>query len=312
MKQLVQRGGGGNHTNVSVRGGAVVTSISENTTDNTFTVSYVSGSQKQNSDNNNNVQSIVCDAVVLAVGIKAAQKLRLTCPPLGEIPDTARWDRLRGVTCVCVRLFFSRQLPASVVAAMNDSPVAVCGPRIGNIPELAETGFCLYDLQRMQDEFRGNPLVAGLEVDFFRADAILQRYGDDDSGIAQMALLAVSCALGVQQVDQNLLMDVSVVRARNAVSHFAVGSASGTPAGVNLRPFRRSLYICGDWIDRAGHSSWSTEKSVVTGHQAAAALAADFGVQLHLKATTVIPAALDTPQLQILRKATKWKWLASR
>ena len=94
------------------------------------------------------------------------------------------------------------------------------------------------------------------------------------------------------------------MRARRAVSHFAVGSAARSP-GVRLLPCltpqgRASrgaacakahdvrsvhpgqvrlggpgLYACGDWVDRTGHASWSTEKAVVTGRQAAAAVAAD-------------------------------------
>ena len=62
------------------------------------------------------------------------------------------------------------------------------------------------------------------------------------------------------------------MRARRAVSHFAVGSAALSP-GVRLGG--HGLYACGDWVDRTGHASWSTEKAVVTGRQAAAAVAAD-------------------------------------
>jgi hypothetical protein len=65
---------------------------------------------------------------------------------------------------------------------------------------------------------------------------------------------------------------------------------------------REGLYICGDWIDRKGHASWSTEKAVVTGRQAAIALASDFNIVLPHRATQIIPAAPDTPQLAALRK----------
>ena len=39
---------------------------------------------------------------------------------------------------------------------MRDSPVSVCGADIGGIRELEETGFCIYDLQRMHDDFSVN------------------------------------------------------------------------------------------------------------------------------------------------------------
>jgi hypothetical protein len=216
-----------------------------------------------------------------------------------------QWKQLKGVTCVAVRLFFKTSaLPKSIAVAMKDSPVAVCGARVGGIPELVETGFCIYDLQRLQDEFKEGG-EAALEVDFFRADRICTL---TDKEITQLTLRAVAAALGIEDddsssIDSALLADVSVVRARNAVSHFTVGSASCTPPSVRLN--KRGLYICGDWIDRTGHASWSTEKSVVTGRQAAAAIAADFGLSLPREATAIIPAAPDTPQLSLLRKVAK-------
>jgi hypothetical protein len=60
--------------------------------------------------------------------------------------------------------------------------------------------------------------------------------------------------------------------------------------------------MCGDWIDRTGHASWSTEKAVVTGRQAASAFAADFDMECD---AAVIPAAPDTVQLSSLRKIAR-------
>jgi uncharacterized protein with NAD-binding domain and iron-sulfur cluster len=280
VQQLTARG-------VHIQGSAAVTAIAE-LDDHRFAVTV------------NDVQTIECDAIVFAVGITAAKRLLSSSPPLAAVKETAKWNQLRGVTCVCVRLFFRDRLPFAISDAMKDSPVAVCGARMGGIPELGETGFCIYDLQRLQDEFR-NSTIAALEVDFFRADRILCTCVSDDN-VAHLTLHAVSAALQIDPVDPALLVDVSVVRARNAVSHFDVGSASCTPASVKLR---KGLYICGDWVDRTGHSSWSTEKSVVTGRQAAAAVAADYNIDLPLEATSIIPAAADTSQLAAVRKVAK-------
>ena len=52
-------------------------------------------------------------------------------------------------------------------------------------------------------------------------------------------------------------------------------------------------------MDRTGHASWSTEKSVVTGRQAAAAVAADF--KLSGVDAAVLPAEADTAPLATLR-----------
>merc|ERR1712157_441625 len=66
-----------------------------------------------------------------------------------------------------------------------------------------------------------------------------------------------------------IVQDAYVNRARNAVSHFYVNSASTTSPSIVLNK-EYDLYMCGDWIDRCSyyHSSWSTEKSVVTALQA--------------------------------------------
>ena len=104
-------------------------------------------------------------------------------------------------------------------------------------------------------------------------------------------------------------LDQSVVRARNAVSHFCPGSAALSPP-VKLKD-KEGLYICGDWVDRTGHSSWSTEKAVVTGRQAAQACAKDLWGSA---AAQAVPEVLDppeeTPALQGLRQSARlWRTL---
>jgi hypothetical protein len=180
---------------------------------------------------------------------------------------------------------------------MRDSPVAVCGSHVGNIPELVETGFCIYDLTRLQPEEFTHTSPA-LEVDFFRANAFVDY---SDAAIVQLTIRAISAVLGIEE-SIHLPSDpdeVAVVRSRNAVSHFTVGSASCVPSSVRLD---QGLYICGDWIDRMGHASWSTEKAVVTGKQAATALARDFQIPLPEAATYIVPPAPDTLPLATLRK----------
>lgn len=129
---------------------------------------------------------------------------------------------------------------------------------MGDLPELEETGFCIYDLERMHDEHAAGDLAV-LEVDFYRADAIADI--EDDGEVANLALRAAAAALELpaEVLPPTLIVDAAVVRARNAVSHFSVGSAARSP-GVNLGK-GSGLYACGDWIDRIGHASWSTEKA---------------------------------------------------
>ena len=278
-----------------IRNNAKVTSITEatSTTKKEFVVSV----------NNNDNETMTCDAIIFAVGIGGAQKLRAAAPPLLALSSTKRWDQLRAISCLCVRLFLdsSSIFVKEVILQMEDSPVAVCGPNI-LLPELCETGFCIYDLQRLQDEFiRNDPTeMTVIEVDYYRAlDDVINLPNDE---IADLTLRAIAKVLKISTplpTRNECVLDVSVVRARNAVSHFSVGSASCAPSTVKLR---EGLYICGDWIDRKGHASWSTEKAVVTGRQAAIALASDFNIVLPHRATQIIPAAPDTPQLAALRK----------
>ncbi|KAL3792414.1 hypothetical protein HJC23_001532 [Cyclotella cryptica] len=265
---------------------------------------------------------IKCDAVVLAVGAVAAGKLASSSPALSSLPSTTNFDQLRGVTCVAVRLFLKphqivsenlsggcynkTQLPPEMANAMKDSPVAVCGAGIGRISELNETGFCIYDLQRMHDEFNvdfytnngvaRDDQMAVLEVDFYRADSFVDW---DDDKIVQLSLKAISAALNTVCIDTHDIIDSKVLRARKAVSHFAPSSALLSP-GTKLE---KGMYIAGDWVDRTGHASWSTEKSVVTARQAASALSRDFG--LKHSSCQVVPAAKDTPQLSALRRSAR-------
>jgi hypothetical protein len=140
------------------------------------------------------------------------------------------------------------------------------------------------------------------QVDFFRADALSDM---SDERVADVTIRAVSAALNIhapqkgEEAKNATLSDISVVRARNAVTHFCVGSASASPPSTKLR---RGIYMCGDWIERTGHASWSTEKAVVTGRRAAMSLAQDFVLTSSNNFAPIIPAAADTPQLSSLRK----------
>ena len=279
---------------VAIAGGSRVESIARGD-DGTFEVAVQGGAARR------------ADAVVFAVGGVSAAKLSAASPGLLGDENLAA---LRGVTCVAARLWLkpspettglrggrhgATRAPRRVADAMRDSPVAVVGP--GVLPELAETGFCVYDLDRMHDEQQAADDTCCLEVDFYRAGDVADL---DDEGVADVALRAVAGALGLARpLDAADLVDVAVVRARDAVSHFDVGSAAASPP-TRLGP---GVYAAGDYVDRSGHASWSTEKAVVTGRQCAAALAADLG--LAGVEAEIEPAARDTAQLAALRAAAR-------
>lgn len=199
----------------------------------------------------------------------------------------------------------SKQLPRTFRRALSHvPPVIVCGPGMRNLPTLVETGYCVSDLSRLQQdvfapETLGNDLLV-LEVDFFRADMIANLA--NDNAVVALVLQAIDAAIlgwsgdSPTILNAGMVQDFGIVRARQAVSHFGIGSAAQSPSSVRLAD---RLYICGDWIDRTGHASWSTEKAVVTGRQAAAALLQDLNVE-H-SPVEAIPAASDTVPLQALR-----------
>ena len=122
----------------------------------------------------------------------------------------------------------------------------------------------------------------------------------------KLALSSVQAALQPElPLKDDSVLDYGIARARNAVSHFSVG-ASSPPVQID-----NGLYMCGDWIDRSGHASWSTEKAVVTGKQAAAALQKDFSLSDRGR-SAVIPAATDSLALRKLRSvASGWRTVTS-
>eukprot|EP00957_Ditylum_brightwellii_P210793 15365405-Ditylum_brightwellii.AAC.1 len=182
---------------VKIKGGSKVTSITEASNED------VKSGSKFKLSINEGEEILECDAVVLAVGGTAVNNIVAASPPVSDLDVVADFDKLRGVTCVAVRLFLkpdvitsglsggqydSTQLPRKVAEAMKDSPVLVCGAEIGAIPELKEAGFCIYDLQRLHDEFKvgaqdnkdGIEETAVLEIDFFRADSLADIEDDNE------------------------------------------------------------------------------------------------------------------------------------
>jgi uncharacterized protein with NAD-binding domain and iron-sulfur cluster len=281
-QQLVERG-------VQLRGNCRLTQLVQQPAEGTATAtaSTTTTTKRAFTLTINAQEEMTFDAVILAIGSTAAKRLaqpvdspiRSLSSSNINVPYSSQWKT--GVTCVAVRLFLDRNnLPTAFLTALAARPaVTVCGPRIV-MPLLVETGFCVYDLSRLQKgaSFNKEKDWLVLEVDFFRANAVAKL---TDAAIVDLALAAIEkVIIGPKSghPQQPLLrtesvLDAGIVRARDAVSHFSMGAGRSSP------PIRiaHGLYMCGDWIDRTGHASWSTEKAVVTGIGAATQLANDFG-----------------------------------
>lgn len=237
-------------------------------------------------------EEVEVDAVILAIGATAALKLLPSCPVLEQ--SWNGWqDVPRGISCVALRLVID---VSRVQQQCTESipPVTVCGPGLVE-PILQETGFCIYNLSKLQKAAFPNQDWLVLETDYFRANPLLDR---DDETLLRLALDSIQAALPFTRTFdfQNAVLDFGVVRARDAVSHFSVGAQSPP-----VRLDQTGLYMCGDWIDRSGHASWSTEKAVVTGKQAAGALLEDFATSAQ-QSPEILPATTDGPALQRLRE----------
>jgi hypothetical protein len=105
-------------------------------------------------------------------------------------PAAERTRQLSGGICD------STLLTPAVARAMADSPVLVVGPHVGGMSELVETGFCVYDLQRLHNEHADGELAV-MEVDFYRADALAAI--ESDEALGALALRAAAAAMQLRE-----------------------------------------------------------------------------------------------------------------
>jgi len=223
----------------------------------------------------NDLELVKCDAVISAISISATQGLvRSSNSHLAALPEFQRINRLRpGIGCVAVRLWLSRPLPTPL-----ETPSNVAGAHLA--PGLGKCGFTFYHLNELQDQFRDERLPV-LEVDFYNASPLLAM---GDAAVLRVArnALANACpesfeflrteedgeAKGEEEEEEEgPVQDFAVVRVGGAVSHFAPGTFRNLPPLE--APSLANFFFAGDWVDRGGHRSWSQEKALVTGYQAA-------------------------------------------
>jgi len=247
---------------------------------------------------------IRCDAVISGISISATQALLRNGKNarLARLPEFARITKLRSVACVAVRLWLSAKLPVPPTTPSN-----VVGGNL--LPDLENIGFTFYHLNDLQTSLRDSPGQASVvEVDFYGAAPLLSRT-DADLVALTVAALRKACPASFRVLEVSpggagnsgsssgggggggsgvgdgpgsrkgnggqaatsvvSVEDFAVVRVPNAVTHFAPGSFKNMPP---IQPEALDNFcFCGDWVDRGGHRSWSQEKALVTGYQAAAA-----------------------------------------
>ncbi|CAN0102086.1 unnamed protein product [Ectocarpus sp. 12 AP-2014] len=228
------------------------------------------------------------DAVVLAVGITAAKALVRSSPELASQPEFQALSNLRGVDVVATRLFFDRRV---------DIPRAASVAGGGLAPGLETAGLTFYHLNELQDAYRSEE-ASVVEVDMYHASPLLPM---SDEGIMETALEALNQALPELGATSDMLEDFAVVRAPQAVSHFFPGAFQHLP---RIQPSAElpSVFMCGDWVCRGGHRSWSQEKALVEGRRAAAAVCKQLGVREGYY-PSILPIEEDEPHVRLGRSA---------
>ncbi|CAN0037676.1 unnamed protein product, partial [Discosporangium mesarthrocarpum] len=79
------------------------------------------------------------------------------------------------------------------------------------------------------------------------------------------------------------------------VSHFFPGAFQYLPK-TRPSPNVPNLLMCGDWVNRGGHRSWSQEKALIEGRTAAAKVCRLLGVREGYY-PSILPVEADEPHL---------------
>ncbi|TAF12238.1 MAG: FAD-dependent oxidoreductase [Nostocales cyanobacterium] len=237
-------------------------------------------------DNNNQVKSVVCgdevfdaDAVIFAVGITGMKKIVASSPSLQNHQEFRNLNNLGAIDVLATRLWFDRKIdiprPSNACFGFDET-----------------TGWTFFDLNALHDEFKHQTETV-VEVDFYHANQFLNLSDEEIVKIVQGYL--ATCIPGFKEAK---VVDSSVIRLGNAVTHFAPGSYRYMlPAKTSFN----NVFMSGDWIINR-HGSWSQEKAYVTGLEAAN-LAISY-LQDGKKAD-ILPVEQDEPHIQIGRNVNQ-------
>lgn len=232
--------------------------------------------------NNNRATGVVCgdevfdaDAVIFSVGITGMKKIIASSPSLQNREEFRNVSNLGAIDVLASRLWFDRKIniprPSNACFGFD-----------------ATTGWTFFDLNALHDEYRSEPGTV-VEVDFYHANQFIPLEDKEIVPIVQRYLKTCIPAFGDAKV-----IDSSVIRLPQAVSHFAPGSYKYLlPSHTSIG----NLFMSGDWIVNR-HGSWSQEKAYVTGLEAANSAISYLG-----KGTlaNILPIESDEPHIETLR-----------
>ncbi|MEM9447233.1 MAG: FAD-dependent oxidoreductase [Cyanobacteria bacterium P01_E01_bin.6] len=234
----------------------------------------------------NAISTVVCgdeqfeaDAVIFSVGMTGMKKIVECSPTLSSREEFRNVRNLGGIDVLAIRLWF-------------DQRITVPRPSNACFGFDATTGWTFFDLNTLHDEYH-HEAGSVIEVDFYHANQFLSMSDDELVAIAHKRL--VQC---IPEFQQARIIDQSVIRLSQAVSHFAPGSYQFMLSGETSFD---NVFMSGDWIITR-HGSWSQEKAYVTGLEAAN------NVMTYLRQGTpaaIAPIAPDEPHIQLGRMANR-------
>ncbi|KAJ8603324.1 hypothetical protein CTAYLR_009031 [Chrysophaeum taylorii] len=239
------------------------------------------------------VESMACDAVVLALGANGMRSVVAGSPAVAKrCPELSRAASLNAIDVIAVRLWLDKVVD-------TDTPVGV----FSKFPALRGAGGTFFMLDQLldpdtlADSWAGQdgPRGSVLSCDFYNAGALLSLSDDEISRILLEDLLPRAYPAFANA----RLRDFHVKRFPRAVSWFSPGSFQNRPPLVTTVD---NLVCAGDWVRMGkdyehGAKGLCQERALVSGYQAANVLAAK-GV-LGADATNtkrVLPVRDDEPQ----------------
>lgn len=233
-------------------------------------------------DDNNRATGVVCgdeifeaDAVIFAVGITGMKKIVSSSPSLQSRKEFRNLNNLGAIDVVATRLWFDRKIeiprPSNACFGFD-----------------ATTGWTFFDLNALHDEYKNEPGTV-IEADFYHANQFLNL--SDEEVVPKVQRDLATC---IPEFRNAKVIDSSVIRLPNAVSHFAPGSYRYMLPTVTSFD---NVFMSGDWIKNR-HGSWSQEKAYVTGLEAANFVISYLGQG---KPANILPVEADEAHIQVGR-----------
>lgn len=233
-------------------------------------------------DSNHRATGVVCgeevfdaDAVIFAVGVTGMKKIVSSSSSLQTRAEFRNLNNLGAIDVLATRLWFDRKItiprPSNACFGFDQT-----------------TGWTFFDLNALHDEYQHESGTV-VEVDFYHANQFIPLEDQEIVSIVQRYL-----ATCIPEFQQAKVIDSSVIRLPQAVTHFAPGSYRYMlPAKTSVK----NVFMSGDWII-SRHGSWSQEKAYVTGLEAANLVISHLGEGTPVQ---ILPVAADEPHIQLAR-----------